>query len=144
MKTPREILLDRHRKAEARLDAIRERILATELPVEADSRSLPLNHSFSLAVAGMKLWRELILPCRRIWCGLAAVWLVIAVMNIASKDSPKIANRRRTSPPNSEILMATREQRLLRQELLGSSIIPAAPPGVIPPRSERRERVLFA
>lgn len=143
MKTPREILLDRHRKAEARLDAIRERILATELPVEADSRSLPLNHSFSLAVAGMKLWRELILPCRRIWCGLAAVWLVIAVMNVASKDSPKIANRR-TSPPNSEILMATREQRLLRQELLGSSIIPAAPPGVIPPRSERRERVLFA
>ncbi len=143
MKTPREILLDRHRKAEPRLDAIRERILATELPVEADSRSLPMDHSFSLAVAGMKLWRELILPCRRIWCGLAAVWLVIAVMNVASKDSPKIANRR-TSPPNSEILMATREQRLLRQELLGSSIIPAAPPGVIPPRSERRERVLFA
>lgn len=143
MKTPREILLDRHRKAEARLDAIRERILATELPVEADSRSLPLDHSFSLAVAGMKLWQELILPCRRIWCGLAAVWLVIAVMNVTSKDSPKIANRR-TSPPNSEILMATREQRLLRQELLGSSIIPAAPPGVVPPRSERRERVLFA
>jgi len=32
------------------------------------------------------LWRELILPSRRIWAGLAAVWLLLLIINLSQRD----------------------------------------------------------
>jgi hypothetical protein len=142
MKTPREILFDRHRDAERRLDAIRERLLAEAFPGRTSDR--PPRGSLSLAGVVEKLWDQIIVPCRRIWCALAVVWLIIMALNLASADAPKtVRNKSIASSP--EIRLAVREQRLLRLELLGASMSPAATqPSVVPPRSERRSPVMFA
>ncbi|HWY75664.1 MAG TPA: hypothetical protein VN281_08600 [Verrucomicrobiae bacterium] len=141
MKTPREILFDRHLDAERRLDAIRERLLAEAFSGRASDRTP--RGSLSLAGVIEKLWNQLIVPCRRIWCALAVVWLIIMALNLASADAPKtVRNKSIASSP--EIRLAVREQRLLRLELLGASMSPAPPPGIAPPRSERRTPVMFA
>jgi hypothetical protein len=142
MKTPREILFDRHRDAERRLDAIRERLLAEAFPGRASDRAP--QGSLSLAGVVGKLWDQIVAPCRRIWCALAVVWLIIMALNLASADAPKtVRNKSIASSP--EIRIAVREQRLLRLELLGASMSPAATkPNVAEPRSERRTPVMFA
>src|SRR5436190_24093985 len=40
-----------------------------------------------LVRAGVKLWRELIWPCRHAWSGLAALWIVIAVIHAGMSGS---------------------------------------------------------
>ena len=142
MKTPREVLFDRHRDVERRLDSIRERILAEEF--SGGARDLSPPDSLSLASIVEKLWHQLVVPCRGIWCTLAVVWLIIMALNFASADAPqKSGNRSIASSP--EIRLAVREQRLLRLELLGASMSSAAAaPSAVPPRSERSMRVLFA
>jgi hypothetical protein len=142
MKTPREILFDQHRDAERRLDAIRERILAEEFPGQASHSAA--RDSLSLASLVEKLWRQLVVPCRSVWCALAVVWLIIMALNFASSDVPKSSDVRSIAS-SPEIRLAVREQRLLRLELLGASISQAAtPPSIVPPRSERPMRVIFA
>ena len=86
MKTPREILLARHRAAEARLDAIR-RAVVSELnhPVEKAQRRTFYFESLVFSCF-TTFWRELILPSRRIWTGLAAVWLVLIILNGAQRE----------------------------------------------------------
>ena len=82
MKHPRDVILDRHRHAEPRLNAVRSAVLSlsqTQHP-KPDS-PLEKNQSFVLAQIATALWRELILPCRRTWIGLAAIWVFLAVVN---------------------------------------------------------------
>ena len=69
MKTPREILLARHRAAEPKLDAIREAVLAEALNVPAPGQPAPRPSRAGVFSVGMTLWRELILPSRRAWSG---------------------------------------------------------------------------
>ena len=122
MKTPREILLARHQAAEPKLDAVRERALASLAQPEREGGS-----SFALR-AGLALWRELILPCRRVWGGLAAAWLVIAVLHLSTGRSPELAAAR-SAAPGVYGFMALREQERILAELLN----PAAPALVSPP-----------
>lgn len=75
MKTPRDMFLERHRAAEPALDIIRRRVVA-------DLKSVAPKQPISLSVL---LWTELVLPCRRIWAGLAAVWVVILVLNFENQ-----------------------------------------------------------
>ena len=86
MRTPREILLARHRAAEPKLDAIRQAAVAA-----TDDRRPPAQAWSGLTSAGwqlvMALWRELILPSRRIWTGLAAVWIILIIVNVSSRDT---------------------------------------------------------
>lgn len=86
MKTPREILLARHRAAGARLDAVREAVLAQlrSEAAQAPVRTVGLADFFlHLAIAP---WRELILPARRVWTSLAAVWAVLILVNVLQGD----------------------------------------------------------
>ena len=43
-------------------------------------------HNFAAAI-GLKLWNELIWPSRRTWGALAAVWVVLAIINISNRMS---------------------------------------------------------
>jgi hypothetical protein len=88
MKTPREILLARHRAAEPKLDAIRATALAEANTNPAARRSGTHRPSAKPLAIGLMLWRELILPSRRIWSGLAATWILIALVNLAQSKSP--------------------------------------------------------
>jgi hypothetical protein len=129
MKTPREILLERHRAAETKLDAIRENVVATA--VSGADAVRPAAQSFPLRTALM-LWRELVLPCRPIWAGVAAVWLVILALHLSTGTSPKMAaGQMAASGP--DVLMTLREQK----EILAEMTAPVAPPPVSPPPPAR-------
>src|SRR5258706_298373 len=119
MKTPREILLKRHRSVETKLDRLWDETLAPELTKEGVS----VRPNVLIAI-GWKLWRELVLPSRRIWAGLAGAWVVIAVLNLASCESARqVASN--TKPPSREDLRALLEQRQMLAQLIGPLSEPA-------------------
>jgi hypothetical protein len=102
MKTPREILLEQHRAATLKLDAIRHEIM------EAKFR----RRNFTAT-----LWQELIFPSRRIWSGLAAVWIALVAFNLAQRES--IPAGRVVSAP---VQMSAREQQRLMNELFADRL----------------------
>jgi hypothetical protein len=141
MKTPREILLNRHQSANARLDALRARVLSAALPPTAQPAQPSAHVETSLLIrAALKLWQELFRPCRRAWAGLAVSWLVLWGINLGLSDAPKTArNAHPVSAP--AMFQALEEQRQILAELIPSADSqPAEPPrrNNPRPRSERQ------
>jgi len=138
MKTPREILSERHRPAEPRLDAIR-RDLVGKLN---NQETKPQGFTFVswLLRCPQNFWCELIWPARRIWTGLAAAWLLILVANLhLSAGSPRMAAA--TSLRSADFILAFREQEQVLAELTDRAEpkVVEPPKQFVPqPRSERR------
>ncbi|MBI4663723.1 MAG: hypothetical protein HY735_33395 [Verrucomicrobia bacterium] len=89
-------------------------------------------HSFS--------WRELFWPSPHAWAGLAAVWAVILVLNVASSESTTSpVAQLPPAPPSPQILIALELQRQLRAELM--EIPEAAKPEKVEPARPRSEAV---
>jgi hypothetical protein len=110
MKTPREILLEQHRSAAPKLDAIRNDVL------NAERRSAEAHPNWLVLC-----WRELIWPSRRIWTGLAVAWVLILAANISlSEQSPAIVK----SGPSSEMMMSLKDQQKILAELLNDHSVP--------------------
>ena len=87
----------------------------------------------------VNLWRELFWSCRRVWTGLAVIWLAVVIVNKSIDDSPRvtIAN----APEQSrDWKMALQAQRQRLRELLEWNE-PPAPPATPPRRSDRRGEV---
>ena len=122
MKTPRELILERHQSAEAKLKAIRAEDLAacTRSAAQA-SRQRPPAFDFSTAV--VRFWQETFWPWRRAWIGMAAIWIFILGVDLATGEVPRTAS---TKPPrpDPQVLAVLQEQKQLLTELLG----PGAPP----------------
>ena len=121
MKTPREILLGRHRAAEPKLDAIRRE--AVNVAADVNRRKQPVRElTFTAALADVirLSFRELIWPCRRTWTALAAVWIALCLFNVSQRDKSELAARK-LPPPSPEAIMAWRQQERLLAELIGSS-----------------------
>lgn len=134
MKTPREILLNRHQAAETRLDQIRREVVSELQRAETAGRETPL-----FVAAALKLWRELVLPARLTWAGLAAVWLVIGVMNLAQSDRTTTASREAPATPQELRAAWERRQELLAELALLPATEPVEPPQPnLQPRSHRR------
>lgn len=129
MKTPRELLFEKHRAALPKLDAVREHALETIHPTNDVSSRL-------FVAAGLKLWRELILPSRHFWTTAALAWVAVIAFNMAALDdsAPRLVN---VKPISREAALALRakEQELARFIDQFSSE-PAEPPPS--PRSERK------
>lgn len=143
MKTPREILLARHEAAGPRLDAIRRRVVDELNNQETKEQSFLATFVSSLLGCSNKFWLELIWPCRQVWTGLAAIWVLLLVVNVAQRDrSPVIMAR---SQPTVAMLLAVRNQEKLLNELLADHSQPVEadrPDNVAPrPRSEISETV---
>ena len=124
MKTPRDILLERHQAAVPKLDTIRHNVLNAEFKVGQASR-LSLISLFFQMETGWKpvlrlLWRELIFPCRRTWAILAAVWIALFIFNVSQRDPSELAAQK-LPPPSPEAIMAWRQQEKLLAELIGPS-----------------------
>lgn len=121
MKTPREILLARHRAVNTKLDQIRREVVDDIRRRERSADARPeerVNRPF-LAAAALKLWRELVWPSRGKWAGLAAVWLVILGYNLgSSEDSVAVAGG--TAAPVQELRTVLRQynQRMAEFALL--------------------------
>jgi hypothetical protein len=152
MKTPREILLARHRSTEPKLDRIR-RDAVNQLNSEG-AKAQSTQSPFTASRLGngraffRTLWLELIWPCRRTWVGLTAVWVALVVINLAQTEPARTAVAKSTTSP-TEVRMALLEQQRLLTELIGPppQPSPAEPPrrkSVDQPRSERRVPLLCA
>jgi len=140
MKTPREILFARHQNAALKLDAIRREVVVELNNKETKEQSGSVSLVASLLCCSNKLWLELVLPCRRIWTGLATVWILIFVVNLLQRD-PSEMMARKSPPPSPQMILTFRQQELLLAELTGQNETQAAePPKAFSPRpsSERR------
>jgi hypothetical protein len=91
--------------------------------------------SSSRETFAVTLWRELFWSCRRVWTGLAAVWLAVVVINTAIDDSPRVTVA--SAPHQSQDWkLALQAQREMVRQLLKQD----APPVAVVPhrRSDRR------
>lgn len=144
MKTPREILLQRHRSVTPRLDAVRA-VAVDQLNIKETKKQKPSADSIFLRCFTTP-WRELVLPSRRIWAGLAAVWVLILVAHLASRENdPVIAKK--SVPPSREVLIALREQNKFRTQLFHNESKPVEadrPKPAASPHSELRAIMLGA
>ena len=141
MKTPREILFQKHQAAEPKLDEIRETVVASL------SKRSPEDHP---AVAARRYsLREFLISLRWHLAGMGAAWLVIVLLNLNIGHSPNLASTLPAAkiPPPQIILASLRENR---RELL-EMIQPAESHDVRPlklfplqPRSERPDESLTA
>jgi hypothetical protein len=135
MKTPREILLQRHRAAAPQLDAIREAVVRELNPPAATPAPVPVHLVSWFRDGASTLWRELFWSCRRTWAGLAAVWLGLLVFNALQTGpaAPVLAQ----AAPAADVRLAFLEQQKLLAELAG----PRLPvPAVEPPRRQEKPR----
>jgi hypothetical protein len=117
MKTPREILFNRHCEAETKLDEIRRNVvgeLQTEVPSVASEPD-------ALTV----LWQELFVACRWWWRGLGAAWclILLAVLLGGADEQVGQATQMATAEPMIE---AMRERLRMRDELLGLAVVDEA------------------
>jgi hypothetical protein len=120
MKTPREILLEQHRSAAPKLDAIRREVLAEKVtPARAGG-------SGALAAVWLNwpvvLWRELIWPCRRIWTGLAAVWVLLFIVDFSQRDN--VSGVTGKPARSGEVIMSLQAQQRWMNEPLADRSAP--------------------
>jgi hypothetical protein len=114
--------------------AWRTQILSAAHDAATSPRSLPVTF-------GMLLWRELIWPCRRIWVGLAPVWVALLVFNTTHSERGQNVTAKSTMPAGEMRLVLQDQQRILA-EIIGlqwqtSPVEPPRRPNN-QPRSERR------
>ena len=122
MKTPREVLFQRHENAAPKLDAIRQSAVAAVCDRRITTDCVRERRSQTAATMIWRIiWRELIFPCRRTWATLAAVWVSLFIFNVSQRDKVELAARK-LPPPSSEAIMAWRQQERLLAELIGPSV----------------------
>jgi hypothetical protein len=141
MKTPREILLERHRAVAPKLDTIRRSAVAV---CDRQFRTNEV-HAEQSQTAAITIWRiiwsELIFPSRRIWTGLAAVWILIFAVNFSQRDN--VSSVTGQSVRSEEVIMSVQAQQRWMNELLADRLVaPEAdrPRNFTPkPRTEKSE-----
>ena len=140
MKMPREILLEQHQAAAPKLDTVRCEVLAELNHQNTKAQSSKIN-LVSWCLGGFqKIWHELIFPSRRIWAGLAAIWIFIFITNISTRDHSQIKIAK--SSPSPEMIVAYRQQEKLLAELVGQNEPrEAEPPKTFSPRPRSEGRI---
>ncbi|HEX4350306.1 MAG TPA: hypothetical protein VH251_07955 [Verrucomicrobiae bacterium] len=130
MKTPRDILLERHGSAECRLDGIRRAVVGELNNKDAKAQSWAADFVEFCFRCLSTPWHELILPSRRIWTGMAMVWVLILVVNVSQRDNVSSVTGRpvRSSP----VMMSWQAQQRLMNEVLADRVMP---PDVDRPRN---------
>jgi hypothetical protein len=154
MKTPREMLLQRHRSAEPRLDGIRQQVVARLTTKEADGEikrtASPLTPALSpLRGEGedrVPWWRGVIVSLRWHLAGLSAAWLFVVLLSI-DRSSESVAPQRAQRPePPKQFIAEVRENRRQVAQLAESLEIepPALPQPTAPQRrSEGPRQIAF-
>lgn len=116
MKTPHDILFERHQDSKPKLDMIRSDVVA--LCREA-RRPAPFGNILKTFL--LLLWRELIMPSRRTWAGLAVTWVLILAVNVALRDPGQPGSSIKVSAPD---LMSFQDQQKILNELLADRSLP--------------------
>jgi hypothetical protein len=137
MKKPRSILFARQQNAAPKLDAIRREVLSAEFQ---NKDQIPFLVNLPLA-----LWRELFWPSRRIWTGLAAIWILIFAVNFSQRDKSEMMAGKTPLPSPEMILVLGQQERLLAELTDQQEAHDAEPPRLFlpQPRSEGRREILM-
>jgi len=137
MKTPREILLERHQTARPKLDEIREKVVATVCDRRAHTPAVT-DRRYNL--------REFFFSLRWHLAGMGAAWLLIILLNLNVGPSTTLASAVPAAkiPPPQIILAALRENRRELLQLLQPAESREVRPLKLFPRSERRDEILIA
>jgi hypothetical protein len=106
MKTPRDLLLAQHRAAEPQLDALRREVVQQF----REEQHVTVRRMNFLSL----LWRELILPSRRLWAAVATAWVVILLVNLSLRDPVPGGSVKVYAPA----MMSFQEQQTLLNALL--------------------------
>jgi hypothetical protein len=109
MKTPREILLARHQAALPKLDALRRDTLETLPQLPSRRPRAPFVH------LPTRFWQELILPCRRLWTGLATVWVLIFIVHFSQRDNVNSVTGQPAQPESVVMSLQAQEEYLNAQ-----------------------------
>lgn len=137
MKTPRQILLDTHTPAQQQLDRIRARALATAL-----GRKPALFHRLPPALLARWVWNDLILACKPAWPALAAIWVGILGLNLATPRSSGAAAHTKAPPP-SQVSTGLNENRRILADLLDRPPTVIHKHSILKPRTARREPIVI-
>jgi hypothetical protein len=107
MKTPREILLERHRPVVPSLDAIRREVIAQEC-------GEPGSASRGWRAWPVLAWHELFWPCRYAWACLATLWLVLFALNASFRgDASGVAGSAPVPSPDAFVAFWRQERALV-------------------------------
>jgi hypothetical protein len=126
MKTPREVLFQRHHSAGAKLDRLREKVVAGLETGPYPEVEEPRPTSFL---------RNLILPLRWHLAGLSVAWVIVALLNTDSSSDVATPGQVQAQPRH--LLTEVQENRRRIFELVES---PPAEPAAIPPNFIPRRR----
>ena len=117
MKSPREVLLQRHQSVTPRLDTIRRNVVV-DLTTEPD-RSI-----------AARFLSEFLLPLRWHLAGMSALWLLAALLSIDSASTPAQTAKANSSP---QVLAASlSENRRQLAEMINSPTDDAATSAPVP------------
>ena len=117
---PRDILFERHRPVEPRLDALRRKVLAERLGEQSPClgrNTRNVRAAWQARDLLRRAWLGLVWPSRHAWAGMGALWLVIVAANLHMKAaSPAVPLAR--AEPAAALAQAFAEQRRVLAELL--------------------------
>ena len=123
MKTPRQILFERHADAQASLDALRQSVVIPMRQRRRPWREL--------------LWQELVLPIRPLLAGLSIAWALILALHLTARGPA-------TQPLPPSIAREVAAQQRILTALLGlrpaESVEPAQPRSARPPSGNLHRR----
>jgi hypothetical protein len=118
----------------------RGEILAVAESAAAARHPSPVTRPSWLSTLNSQL-STILWPHPKAWAGLAAVWILIFVVNFSTRDqSPVVAEK--STPPSPEVMVELRQQQRMLAELIGPRDIRDADQSklfVPHPRSERAE-----
>jgi len=131
MKTPREILLQRHQSAMPKLDKIRGGVLAMT-GCEKVSGETPATATETVALPGRELseWRVFVRSARWHLAGLGVAWAAVVVLNLDAPANTEAMISRDKIPAAKQLWAAVRENRRLLiedSEAPASAEAPATP-----------------
>lgn len=128
MKTPRELLLERHREAQTRLDAIRRQVLAPMGKNQRESSSMTL--------------RDVLRSLRWHLAGMSAIWIFVLLLHVDSSRAPQTNGllSRAKIPSPQVIMVSLRNNRRQLFEMIEARPLENGPHELfVPkPRSDRR------
>jgi hypothetical protein len=141
MKTPRELLLEKHRRLESKLSQLDCKALAAYSRESARAKKL---FHFSPSALLMNLWAEAVLPWRRVWVGLATVWLCLVAVNLFVHAQPSHALVEASRPDPQTRMVLLEQHRMLAQLLEPGTAASQTRPAVPGPRSDVRLQEIYA
>lgn len=112
MKSPRDLLLERHRDQSPALDRLRERVISQEVAASRPCAQQEVAPGWFAALHTWLNWRL------AAWSGFAAVWCVILGLNLAAQTETETSVTTRTPVNSREFLVGMQENRAQLAALL--------------------------